>query len=329
MDEQITFKFHTDQPELPLTGGGRVYELRPDGTGTERMTDVVFTGEPGGNPIRMIGNGTTEFTWSATDRTITCLHRTKTDTTWAFHTRNDRPSYEFGAAGPSTSGSPLVDAEGRVVGLVSRVSPGETQSSNVAAASETLVDLLAGKGIAFGVGEHDRHCRAGLDRWFEGDYDGAVEAFDEAPAGSPGHLQAAEYRRLAVERGGTAGGTTTTPVVLALLCAGVAMATATAATAIAPPRRRAAAGASDVDTPAPGTPGLPVALGVQPQHDREGDTDEVQRREALTAGDGQTEEQPEPRREHVQPGTPLAGEPGATDAHQGRHARESGQGEGE
>ncbi|GAA1313051.1 hypothetical protein [Saccharothrix xinjiangensis] len=85
VDEQITVKFYTDQPELPLHGGGRVYELRPDGTGTERMTDVVFAADFRGNRIRMVGNGTSEFTWSATDRAITYRHRTTTDATWAFH----------------------------------------------------------------------------------------------------------------------------------------------------------------------------------------------------------------------------------------------------
>ncbi|MFD0200545.1 MULTISPECIES: S1 family peptidase [Saccharothrix] len=178
----------------------------------------------------------------------------------ARRTQNDRPFYEFSAAAThGMSGGPLVDMEGRVVGVVSQGSPGETQSFNFAAASSTLLDVLAGKDVKAEPGEHDRDYRAALDSYFADDFDGAVEGFDDVLAASPGHLQASEYRRLAVDRGGSAGGGTTPLIVLAVLCGGVGVATATAGTAIALTRRRALVPAgtvpvSDVDTPPFGFP---------------------------------------------------------------------------
>ncbi|PSL56033.1 trypsin-like peptidase [Saccharothrix carnea] len=185
----------------------------------------------------------------------------------ARRTQNDRPFYEFSAAAThGMSGGPLVDMEGRVVGVVSQGSPGETQSFNFAAASTTLLDVLAGKDVKAEPGEHDLAYRAALDSYFADDFDGAVEGFDDVLATSPGHLQASEYRRLAVDRGGSAGGGTTLLIVFAVLCGGVAVATATAGTAIALSRRRRLTGpvgpgpgsvpvmGSDVDTPPFGFP---------------------------------------------------------------------------
>lgn len=184
----------------------------------------------------------------------------------ARRTQNDRPFYEFSAAATQgMSGGPVVDMDGRIVGLVSQGSPGETQSFNFAAASSTLLDVLAGKDVKAESGEHDRDYRAALDRYFADDFDGAVDGFDDVLAASPGHLQAAEYRRLAVDRGGSAGGDSSLLIGFAVLCGGVAVATATAGTAIALTRRRRLAPAvvpaggappagSDVDTPPFGIP---------------------------------------------------------------------------
>ncbi|GAA1313046.1 serine protease [Saccharothrix xinjiangensis] len=268
---------------------------------------------PVGTPVLAIG-----YPGSAVDQSLEPSN--KNGQVSARRTRDGRPFYEFSAAAAhGMSGGPVVDAEGRVVGLISQAAPGETQSFNFAAASETLVELVEGKGIAFGPGDHDRDYRTGLDRWFEGDHDGAVEAFDDVLAASPGHLQATEHRRLAVERGGRAGDDAVL-VVLALLFAGIAVGTGTAAAAIALTRRRAAAGVSGVDAPAFGAPASPVGFGVQPQPRRDADTDQVQRREALAAADDETEQQARPGRGGVQPGTPPAGEPGAAQPHQRQDA---------
>lgn len=196
----------------------------------------------------------------------------------ARRTRDDRPFYEFSAAATNgMSGGPVVDVQGRVVGLISQKSPGETQSFNFAAASSILLDVLAGKQVEVGLGEHDRAYRAGLDHYFAGDLDDAVDEFDDALAGSPGHLQATEYRRLAVDRGGQPGGAPVLLIVLAVLCAGVAVGTGTAGTVVALTRRRrlalAAPHVSDVDTPPLGIP-VPVVVVGDPHPgspEREGD----------------------------------------------------------
>ncbi|WP_143532751.1 S1 family peptidase [Saccharothrix sp. ALI-22-I] len=309
----------------------------------------------------------------------------------ARRTQNDRPFYEISAAAThGMSGGPVVDMEGRIVGLVSQGAPGETQSFNFAAASTTLLDVLAGKDVKAELGTHDRAYREGLERYFADDFDGAVEGFDDVLAASPGHLQATEYRRLAVERGGTAGGDSVLLIGFAVLCASIAVGTGAAGTMVALTRRRrltpaspvaAAAPApgghsptpvptsvplsaptpvpdegfagvpargtpafilpegsdnsgpapagpapaglpvvSDVDTPPFGIPLLPAALGLEPQRDREGDTDKVERGEAGALRDEQTDKLTEPRRQHVEPGTPLAGEPRADQADEGDEA---------
>ncbi|ROP36347.1 S1 family peptidase [Saccharothrix texasensis] len=206
----------------------------------------------------------------------------------ARRTQNDRPFYEFSAAATQgMSGGPVVDMDGRIVGLVSQGSPGETQSFNFAAASSTLSDVLAGKDVSAEPGPHDRDYRTALDRYFADDFDGAVEGFDDVLAASPGHLQATEYRRLAVDRGGSAGGGSSLLIGLAVLCGGVAVATATAGTAIALTRRRRLSPAvpppgpvpppvvSDVDTPPFGIPVRVVPATVEvvrPDDDEDGPT---------------------------------------------------------
>lgn len=177
----------------------------------------------------------------------------------ARRTQNDRPFYEFSAAAThGMSGGPVVDMEGRIVGLVSQGSPGETQSFNFAAASTTVLGVVAGKDVKAEPGAHDRDYREALDRYFADDFDGAVEGFDDVLAASPGHLQATEYRRIAVDRGGSPGGGSSWLIGLAVLCGGVAVGTATAGTAIALARRRQLSPAppvvSDVDTPPFGIP---------------------------------------------------------------------------
>ncbi|MFI9816542.1 S1 family peptidase [Saccharothrix variisporea] len=179
----------------------------------------------------------------------------------AKRTQQGRPFYEFSAAAThGMSGGPVVDMDGGIVGLVSQGSPGETQSFNLAASAQTLAEVLQGKEITAAIGDHDRDYRTGLDKYFEGDYDSAVEYFDAVLAGSPGHQQAAEYRKLAADKGGKPGGAPTLLIVFAFLCAGIAIATATAGTAVLLTRRKRLAAASVpalVFTPTP-SGGIPV-----------------------------------------------------------------------
>ncbi|GAA0245908.1 hypothetical protein GCM10010492_51690 [Saccharothrix mutabilis subsp. mutabilis] len=343
----------------------------------------------------------------------------------ARRTQQGRPFYEFSAAAThGMSGGPVVDMDGGIVGLVSQGSPGETQSFNLAASSQTLTDVLKGKEIKAAVGDHDRDYRTGLDRYFEGDYDAAVEYFDAVLAGSPGHQQASEYRKLAADKGGKPGGAPTLLIVFAVLCAGIAIATATAGTAVLMTRRKRLAAASapvlatpgagfpvpSTATPAggfaptpptpaggfapypptpsggfasgpglsapvhpatpgggfapaptpgdglpaqPGTPGggfaaqpvpsgvpaseattdkvtardLPVVLGGQPQHHGQPDAQEAERRHGPLRQD-QPDQQADPGGGQVQPGTPLAAQPGADQPHDGDQARQRGEHQG-
>jgi serine protease Do len=142
----------------------------------------------------------------------------------AHRTLQDHPFYEFSAAAThGMSGGPVVDMRGRIVGLISRGSPEETQSFNFATAASNLADLLRDKGIGAELGVHDRNYRGGLDRFFAGDFNGAVEFFDAVLAGAPTNEQAAEFRKLAVDKGGRAGSGPTLLVGVAIGCAGLAV----------------------------------------------------------------------------------------------------------
>jgi hypothetical protein len=85
VDERAMIKFYNNEDPFLFTMSGRVYEFRPDGTGVERMDNVVYSATFEGNEVRLVGNGTSEFTWSATDTTITYIHRTKTDHVWQYY----------------------------------------------------------------------------------------------------------------------------------------------------------------------------------------------------------------------------------------------------
>ena len=85
VEEVSNIKFYSDQPALPMTSAGTTYEFRPDGTGTERMDDVVFHGTYQGNELRLVGNGFIDFTWTATDRAITYGGPTTSQFTWAYY----------------------------------------------------------------------------------------------------------------------------------------------------------------------------------------------------------------------------------------------------
>jgi hypothetical protein len=84
-EEVSMVKFYTDEPPLPMTSAGVAYEFRPDGTGTTRADGVVLRGTFRGNEIRMVGRGSYDFTWSATDKAITYIARTRSDATWTFY----------------------------------------------------------------------------------------------------------------------------------------------------------------------------------------------------------------------------------------------------
>ncbi|MEU6148836.1 trypsin-like peptidase domain-containing protein [Actinosynnema sp. NPDC047251] len=421
---------------------------------------------PVGTPILAIGYP------GSTDKTVdpSLEPSNKNGQISAKRTQGGRPFYEFSAAAThGMSGGPVVDMRGGIVGLVSQGSPGETQSFNFAASSQTLSEVLKGKEVKAGIGQHDEDYRTGLDRFFEGDYDGAATYFAAALAGAPGNQQAADYLKQATDKGGVPGSSPTTLLLIfAIVCGCVAVATATAGTAIVVSRRKRAAAAAKApaavpaggypsttpSTPAGGyapatpaggyaatpaggyptatppggyaaTPGggypqvspwaqqpaphpappkptavmpqpfptaqapvprptlretpavappvpnqapnqapdpspaptpdghptltrqvkvpasedaptvstsapdlsaLPVVLGGDPQRGGERDADQADRREGGSAGDHQADDQTQPRRRHVEPGTPLAGQPGADQGGDGDQAHDGDEG---
>ncbi|GAB3004094.1 jacalin family lectin [Saccharothrix stipae] len=85
VDERLMIKFYNNEDPIPFTVSGRAYDFRPDGTGTERMDNVVFTGTFQGNQLRLVGNGFSEFTWTATDKVITYGNRTRSEASFSYY----------------------------------------------------------------------------------------------------------------------------------------------------------------------------------------------------------------------------------------------------
>ena len=218
----------------------------------------------------------------------------------AHRTEGGRRFYDFSVTTGRMIGGPLVDQRGLVVGVVT--------SNAVATSTSTLSDLLRAKGITASTGPQDRNFRTGLDRYFDDDPDVAVEYFDAVLAAVPGHRQAAEYRRLAVEQGGTAGGGPALPLVLAVLGWTLAVAVAAGLFLVRHQHRPV----SEVDT----VPPLPVRLGVEPEPDGDADTDQAQRRETRALGDDEADEQAQPDDGDVDARTPELGGPGAAERDQ-------------
>ncbi|MEV4314222.1 serine protease [Actinocrispum sp. NPDC049592] len=180
----------------------------------------------------------------------------------AHRTLQEKPFYEFSAAAThGMSGGPLVDMQGRVTGLISQGAPGETQSFNFATASSTVATLLSGKGIEAKQGPHDHNYRTGLDRYFAGDYNAAVNYFDATVAGSPTHIQAAEYLRQAHDKGGKPSGSTAPLLYVGLGCALIAVIAIALVVLMIRRRRRLL---SVMDTPPYGFPMPIVDAPTQP-----------------------------------------------------------------
>jgi serine protease Do len=133
-----------------------------------------------------------------------------------------------------TPGGPVVDERGRLAGVLVQPSP------TLAAQATTLADVLAGRDVQAGLGPGDRDYRTGLDAYFRGDYDSAVEFLDAVAGANP---EAARFRDMAVARGGAVPGNALV-VVLLVLCAVAAVAAGACAFAVAARDRR-------MDTPTP------------------------------------------------------------------------------
>ncbi|MBI2237567.1 MAG: trypsin-like peptidase domain-containing protein [Actinobacteria bacterium] len=105
------------------------------------------------------------------------------------------PVYEVSAAmSGGMSGGPTVDLTGQVVGVNSFSIVGETEAFNFITPSSLVLETLAKNGVSNELGPIDEAYRAGLDAYYAGDYQAAVEKFDEVLALSPTHQQAQEFK---------------------------------------------------------------------------------------------------------------------------------------
>lgn len=105
------------------------------------------------------------------------------------------PVYEMSAAlSGGMSGGPTVNLDGEVVGVNSFNIRGETEAFNFISPASLVTEMLAQNGVANALGPVDEEYRAGIDAYFSGDYQAAIERFDQVLAVSPTHQQAQEYR---------------------------------------------------------------------------------------------------------------------------------------
>lgn len=198
---------------VPAEGDVAVLKVPRSGLpAIEVSTDDV----PVGAPILAIGYPAS--TDEATDPTLE--PSSKNGQVSNHRTQDGHPFLEVSAAVTNgMSGGPVVDARGRLVGVISQRSPGESQSFNLAAGAATLMNVLRDKDVEDTLGPGDRNYRDGLDAYFDGDYDAAVEYLDAVPGSHP---QARRYRDLAEDRGGEMSDNTTL-LVLITIFSGVAV----------------------------------------------------------------------------------------------------------
>jgi S1-C subfamily serine protease len=105
------------------------------------------------------------------------------------------PVYEMSAAlSGGMSGGPTVNLEGEVVGVNSFNISGETEAFNFISPASLVNEMLAQSGVANELGTVDEMYRTGIDAYFAGDYQAAVDQLEQVLAVAPTHQQAEEYR---------------------------------------------------------------------------------------------------------------------------------------
>jgi S1-C subfamily serine protease len=111
------------------------------------------------------------------------------------------PVYEMSASlSGGMSGGPTVNLEGDVVGVNSFNIVGEDQDFNYISPASLVAEMLAQNGVANELGPVDETYREGLDAYFSGDFQTALDRFEEVLSVAPTHQQAEEYRLQAAQQ---------------------------------------------------------------------------------------------------------------------------------
>lgn len=104
------------------------------------------------------------------------------------------PVYEISAAvSGGMSGGPTTNLSGDVIGVNSFKISGETQPFNFVQPSQNLQELMAAEGVTNALGPVGDKYRAGLDAYFAGDKEAAVQQFQGVLASVPNHEFAQQY----------------------------------------------------------------------------------------------------------------------------------------
>jgi serine protease Do len=105
------------------------------------------------------------------------------------------PEYEIDAAvTEGMSGGPIIELNGKVIGVNSFAPAGEPQAFNFVAPADGLAAILAGKGFKPMLGPADVYYRKGLDHYYSGHYGDAIKDFDQTLAMSPDYPGLADLR---------------------------------------------------------------------------------------------------------------------------------------
>jgi S1-C subfamily serine protease len=105
------------------------------------------------------------------------------------------PVYEMSAAlSGGMSGGPTVDLEGHVIGINSFNISGETEAFNYITPVSLVSEMLARNGVTNELGPIDEAYQAGVDAFYAGDLQVAVDSFDQVLALAPTHQQAQEMK---------------------------------------------------------------------------------------------------------------------------------------
>lgn len=114
-------------------------------------------------------------------------------------THGGKPQMEISAAIVSgMSGGPTVDGNGVVVGVNSFGANATTEAFNYISSAANLNRLMDDAGVSNDLSQTSTAYRGGLEAYFAGDYNTAVERFDAVTTAAPANQTAVDYRRRAL-----------------------------------------------------------------------------------------------------------------------------------